>query len=98
MLSNTERYAALQAEPHVCNDELCPPSGGYYVSAVDGPQFWLMAGPYNTHAEALADVKRVRDICVERDSTGRAVWKAWGTLRMKDETRKPGKLNELGLI
>lgn len=41
--------------------------GDYFVSAVDNGQFWLLAGPYETHAEALERVDRVRIIACEHE-------------------------------
>jgi hypothetical protein len=81
-----------------CTPESCPPTGGYYVSAIDGPHYYLMAGPYQTHGEALADVDKVHSICIDKDSTGKAHWMGWGTCHRKDDYRKPGKLNQLGLF
>ena len=80
---------------HVCYPGTCPESL-YYVSAKDAGSHWLMAGPYRTHAEALADVDRARNIADEHD--GRAWFYAWGTCRMKDGTDRPGNLNKAGLI
>lgn len=84
------------ANSHVCTAESCPPTGGYYVSAVNGDSFYHMAGPYDTHAAALADVDRALKIASERE--GRAWFMSWGTLRRKDDYRKPGTLNKYGLM
>jgi hypothetical protein len=54
--------------------------GNYYVSARDAGNYWLLAGPWNTHAEALAQVKAVWDHCRRADPI-RAEWKAYGTCR-----------------
>jgi len=49
----------------------------YYVTAVDGPRKYVVAGPYPTHAEAES---RVSAVCAyARDHDGRAHWMAWGT-------------------
>jgi hypothetical protein len=80
---------------HRCTEECCP-RGTYYVSAVDGPSWWRMAGPYNTHQEALADVERARSIAVKHD--GRAWFMGWGTIRDREGKREPGNLNRAGLM
>jgi len=81
---------------HVCTPVTCPDDGGYYVSCKDGRQWWLMAGPYSTHAAALADVERALKIANDRD--GRAWFMSWGTCHMKDTYREPGVLNKHKLI
>jgi hypothetical protein len=79
-----------------CTPESCPPDGRYYVSVIDGPAYYLMAGPYPTHAAALADVDKVRTICVAND--GKAHFMGYGTCRVKEGELKPGTLNRLALI
>jgi hypothetical protein len=69
--------------------------GPYYVSATDAGKFHLMAGPYNQHADALADVDRARNIACKHD--GRAHFMAWGTVRMEGCDRV-GTLNKFNLI
>lgn len=54
-----------------------------------------MAGPYESHADALADVDRALSIAGEHD--GRAYFAAWGTVRAPGRT-EPGKLNRHGMI
>jgi hypothetical protein len=54
-----------------------PARACYYVSAIDGPRKYLIAGPYPSHDAALAKVQQVRDAANERD--GRAWFMAWGT-------------------
>lgn len=83
-------------EPHVCTPETCPATGGYYVTAVDAGQVYYMAGPYQTHAEALALVDKALNIADKRD--GRAWFMSWGTSRRRDEYREPGSLNKHGLL
>ena len=78
-----------------CDPQHCPPDGGYYVTAKDGPQWWYMAGPYQTHAEALANVDKALAIADKHD--GRAWFMAWGTAHSSTE-RKPGSLNRAGLM
>ena len=73
----------------------CEP-GNYYVSCVDGPDWWIMAGPYPSHAAAVADKRRVQDIAFDADP--RAWWKSWGTVHMANDYTKPGRMNQLGLL
>lgn len=72
-----------------------PRPGSYYVSAVSDRSHWLMAGPYPTHAAALADVARARQISCDADPRGH--WLGWGTCRVEGET-KPGILNQEGMM
>lgn len=76
-----------------------PRPGAYYVSAIDGPRSALLAGPWPTHAEALAMVDRVRALANELDP--RSHWYAFGTARLPDDDSVPiraGSLNgRLGL-
>ncbi len=69
----------------------------YYVSArrEDG-DFRLLAGPYDTHAAALADVDRASSIAMQLDP--KATWYAYGTCRVKCDYREPGILNRRGLM
>jgi hypothetical protein len=69
--------------------------GPYYVTAVldDSRKVYPMAGPYALHADALADVERIRRVAESVDR--RALWAAFGTCRLPDYG-KPGKLNALG--
>lgn len=77
----------------------------YYVSVIDGPRIGdrievkrmgLLAGPYETHAEALDKVDTVRRIAEEIN-----VWAhfyAFGTLKLKEPTDGAyplGRLNHL---
>ena len=59
----------------------------YYVSAIDGPKSYLMAGPYTTHDEALADVDLVQMFCESVDD--RSIWMAWGTCCVTTEKSPP---------
>lgn len=49
----------------------------FYVSAIDGPRTFLIAGPYDSHHAALSRVDAVRDHA--RSIDGRAHFMAWGT-------------------
>jgi hypothetical protein len=82
---------------HICTLESCPVDGSYYVSCVDSNgHLFLMAGPYQNHAEALANQNKALMIADNID--GRAWFMKWGTVRVKDGTRKPGRLNMCGRI
>ena len=67
-------------------DESC-----FYVSVVDGPRFGLLAGPFQTHAEALAKVDAARKVANEVD--WKSAFYAFGTVKMKTGYRE-GVLNE----
>ena len=71
--------------------------GPYYVSAVDGPKYHLMAGPYAMHQDAISAVDLVRKISEDADRSGRAQWMAWGTVRVEGSD-KIGQLNKFGLL
>jgi hypothetical protein len=58
-----------------------------------------MAGPYPTHAAALADVDRALRIADQHD--GRAWFMSWGTARVVDDNYRPdlvGTLNKNKLL
>ena len=69
--------------------------GPYYVSARDNGKTFIMAGPYETHAEALAKVDEALQIANEHD--GRAWFMSWGTVRVGGSERI-GTLTKRGLI
>lgn len=79
-----------------CDAEHCPPNGGYYVTAIDGDNWYKMAGPYQTHAEALSHVDEALQIADDID--GRAWFMGWGTAHVKAGDMAPGRLQELGLM
>ncbi len=58
-----------------------PRPGHYYVSAIDGPDRYLVAGPWPTHWQALVRVAEVRALAEQRDGSGKAAFMAWGTAR-----------------
>ena len=60
----------------------------FYVSARDAGRTALLAGPYPTHAEALARVPEVRTVAVEKDS--RAHFYSFGTVAKAASYTKPG--------
>lgn len=72
-----------------------PRPGNYYVSAVDGPNYYLMLGPFpNDHAAALARVDEVRAFTKDKDTSGRAHFMGFGTVRMAETVTRPGNLNK----
>lgn len=71
--------------------------GPYYVSVIREGKFddaRIVSGPYDTHEAALALVGKARRIAENHDP--RAVWYAFGTVRMKCEFSEPGALQKLG--
>ena len=66
--------------------------GAYYVSAVDGGRYALLAGPYPSHAAALAQVDAARTIAHELDP--RAIWYGYGTCRMDAPSARIGMFND----
>ena len=52
----------------------------YYVSAIYGPRWWALAGPYRSHPEALQEVERVRTLAEQEEP--RSVFYAFGTIKM----------------
>lgn len=64
-----------------------PRPGFYFVSAFD-PQipkkFYVLAGPWKTHAEALAQVEPVKIYANRVDL--KACWMAYGTCRQPEDT------------
>lgn len=78
-----------------CSPETCPP-GNYYVTCRDAGNSWFMAGPYTTHAEALANVDKAMHIANNID--GKAWFMSWGTALCKNVYNKPGKLHSLNLM
>jgi len=73
--------------------------GPYYVSVMkDGKpdNFRLLAGPYETHADALAAVPAATKHAYDYDA--KAPWYAYGTVRMKPDFNEPGIFNQKGLM
>lgn len=70
----------------------------YYVSLRRGDRTALLAGPFETHTEALAMVTRAKDEAERVDA--RAFWDAHGTCSLPRVAGNPaGKLNErLGVV
>jgi hypothetical protein len=71
------------------NDEQQPDPrpGAYYVTVIDGDRFGYLAGPWPTHAEALAHVGASRRVACDLDP--RAHFYAFGTARLPDDDGVP---------
>lgn len=65
----------------------------YYVSVVDGSRYGFLAGPYDTHEEALIMVGPAREMAQTVDDW--AVFYAFGTAKAPPGYSKPGVLNGL---
>lgn len=65
----------------------------FYVSAIDGPRHSFLAGPFDTHEEALGLVDTARQKANEIDP--KAWFYAYGTARAPEGYDKPGILNDL---
>jgi len=75
-----------------------PAPGQYYVSVLDKDtgRVGLLYGPVRQHQSALDKVRAAQALAEEADP--RAVWYAYGTVRMEEGYSKPGVFNgELGL-
>jgi len=68
--------------------------GPYYVSALDAGRYVLASGPYASHRAALDRVALVRAIAERHDS--RAVFYAFGTVRMAPDVSRPGVVQGWG--
>lgn len=68
----------------------------YFVSAVDGKRFWLMAGPYETHRKALDAVADARRISYNNDP--RSFFYDWGTCSLEKNSGKIGSITKAGLM
>ena len=74
---------------------MAPKYDCFYVSCIDGPRTAILAGPYQTHPEALEAVPQVRRVAEKVDP--RACWYAFGTCKAPNGWRE-GTLNRgLGL-
>ena len=59
-----------------------PTHTAFYVSAINGPQTYLVAGPYERHIDALTRVDAVRAHADQHDP--RAHFMAWGTCSLPE--------------
>jgi hypothetical protein len=62
----------------------------------DNGNVFLMAGPYRTHGQALADENKACKIASDID--GRAWFMRWGTSRVREGELRAGVLNKHKLI
>jgi len=69
--------------------------GDFFVSAIDAGKYFLMAGPFEDHAEAGAAVEEAKKLACDHDP--RAIFMAWGTCRLGCLSGKVGALNKAGL-
>ena len=85
---------SLDASVHenFCRCRFNPSGTNYYVSVTDDSRYALLAGPFDTHAEACGWVNRARDEACRVDP--RAAFYAFGTSATKPEYLKPGILND----
>jgi hypothetical protein len=86
----------MEQTAHICDSSSCPEPGKYFVTALDVGKVFYMAGPYTTHAAALAQVNTALDIAHKHD--GRAWFMSWGTVRVQDDSSMVGVLNKHNLI
>lgn len=69
----------------------------YYVSVVDGADYRFLAGPFDTHDEARAQVEPARKLAIDYDR--KAWFYAFGTAKAPAGYDKPGIFNaQLGSI
>lgn len=59
----------------------------FYISAINGPTKYLVAGPYSTHKQALDLVDSVRDRCNKIDPM--SWFFAWGTASSAEDFTTP---------
>ena len=70
----------------------------YYVTAVDGPKVFPLAGPYETRADAESKVDEARNIAMDPErnaSFGRAAFMAYGVTKL---TARLPRRSSLGRI
>ena len=65
----------------------------FYVSVIDGSRYGFLAGPYDTHEEALAMVEPAKKMAQKLDDW--AWFYAFGTVKAPLGYSKPGVLNDL---
>lgn len=71
----------------------------FYVTGIDGPQAFFLAGPYPTKTEAEAKVDEVRRIACDFNrnrQAARAAFMGYGVSRLK--AKEPGPKSALGCI
>lgn len=67
------------------------PARRYYVSVVDGAAYRFLAGPFDTHGDALAQVDAARKLAIEYDR--KAHFYAFGTAKAPAGYDTPGIFN-----
>ena len=72
--------------------------GDMRATTLRGRVFVALSVAYDTHQEALADVRRAYELTEKHDRSGRAHFMGWGTCRVKDGDRTLGNLNKAGLM
>lgn len=93
--ARTAREAAHDADNNAVDTPQIPDPrpGAYYVSARDAKRYALLLGPFDNHADALAQVDAAKRKAYELDP--RASFYAFGTLRLADDVNHPsGSLNK----
>jgi hypothetical protein len=79
--------SAAKPAPDAAEQQPDTKPGPYFVSMSDnGRLVRLLAGPYDRHTDALANVERVRELTVEADPF--AHFSAFGTVRMRRGNHK----------
>lgn len=64
-----------------------PETKHFYVSAIDGPKKYLLAGPYETHEAAKAQVDAVLRVADKQNP--KAWFMAWGTCGSVEPLKTP---------
>lgn len=86
------RQAKYSTKTGPTSDEAADPRRKYYVTmARDGVGVARLAGPFDTHNEALAHVDRAREEAEKADP--RASFDSFGTAGVESDNHKPGVLN-----
>jgi len=62
---------------------------GFYVSVIDGKRKGFLLGPYTTHADALANVERGKQMALDSDNAGRSWFYAYGTCKLTTSNKLP---------
>jgi hypothetical protein len=65
-----------------------PPGANFYVTATDGKKVVALAGPYPTHAEAVAMVDQIKEMALKIDPS--TAFASFGTTAMSSNYTKPG--------
>ena len=70
----------------------------FYVTAIDGPQVYSLAGPYASREEAEAKVGAARTIAMDPErnaSAGRAAFMAYGVTRLTARLPRKSALGKI---